>query len=106
METNIDKQISAIRKAMKNENEPQESIDNIISVIKANYEKYKHYLFKCCVFSGVDNSGIIVGIDAWHECMSFPDLEIGDVCFLVQLDRKKAGDISRFLGNNIAKIFN
>lgn len=106
MNIHINQQISDIRKSLKNDNESKESIDNVISIIQTNYRKYKKYIFKYCIFTGIDNSGIIVGIDAWYESMSLPDLEIEDVCFLVQLNRKKAGDISRFLGKDIVKILN
>ena len=55
---------------------------------------------------GIDNIGVIIGIDALYECMSSPEAGLDDIIFFVQLDRKKSGDISTFLGSQIIKIFN
>ena len=106
METDINKQLILIRKSLKRVNTSKEDIEEIISIINNNYDRYKHYLFKRCQFIGIDNIGIIIGINAWYECMSDPDAELDDIFFFVQLDRKKSGDISTFLGSQIIKTFN
>lgn len=106
METDINKQLIIIRKSLKRVGESKEDIENIISIINNNYDRYKHYLFKRCQFMGIDNIGIIIGIDALYECMSSPEAGLDDIIFFVQLDRKKSGDISTFLGSQIIKIFN